>query len=459
MVSQTTATGKGRYVLIDSLPSDYSLATFALGSVPVGFSGVLSKDGSKLILTLSTEGFFPEAMADILKGDSIGHVDTEYLYKYQKTSRIVFDCTSTDRYMDGRTGANVSRAIFGFYKASESAVSWLRIKGNGSKEYDNISYSYGNLVTKAAKDVAGDFLGECRVVVDYANGKVSFDGGMTLLDAPAPTMDASVSLWMFDINSLSNPAPVEFREMRVYENGDDSGTEVLAHDFVPAVQGGVPVVYDQVSKTIKTPSTDGFEASDLSYRLSVNGEVVYATGVVSVDCSEPEDVDGWVVLSDADDRIVESGAGTTATFDMPESPVRVVWTKDAVVASAARLVVGSTVCYNDLTLEAGATLVFREGGKIIVAGDMTTPSLGSANVEFEGQGLPGGCPDERRDGGFVVRSCRGVRPGWAERLPCARWQRTRSLVDNGWGGECGLDRPDVDERRRRLCRYGISLYK
>lgn len=387
-VSQTTATGKGRYVLIDSLPTDYSLATFVLGSVPVGFSGVLSKDGSKLILTLSAEGLFPEAMAAILKGDSIGHVDTEYSYRHQKTSRIVFDCVSTDRYMDGRSGSNVSRAIFGFNK-SGSASSWLRIRGNGSKEYDNISYSYGELVTKAAKDVAGNFLGDCRVVVDYAKGKVSFDGGMTLFDAPAPAMDASVSLWMFDINSLSNPAPVEFREMRIYENGDDPGTEVLVHDFVPAVQGGVPVVYDQVTKTIKTPSTDRFEASDLSYRLSVNGEVVYATGTVSVDCSEPENVDGWVVLSDADDSIVESGAGTTATFDMPESPVRVVWTKDAVVASGARLVVDATACYNDLTLEAGATLVFREGGKIVVAGDMTTPSPGSASVEFEGQGLPG----------------------------------------------------------------------
>ena len=387
-VSLAKATGKGRYVLIDSLPSDFDLAAFRLGDVPTGFVGELSKDGANLILTISASGFFPDAMAGILKGDASGHVDTEYMYEYQKTSRVVFDFWSADRCRDGRSG-NITRALFGFYQNGK-AVSWWRFSGSESAEWDKLAYSCNaGLYSTNANKVVGNWLGDVRLVVDYANGKMSWDGGATMFDAPAPTVEATKTLWFFSINGLNNPAPVDFKELRIYEQVGQAAEETLVHDFVPAVHEGCPVAYDRVDKVLKVPTTSGFTARDLSYRLSVNGEVIYATGTVSVVAANASAVQGWMLTADSGRRIVARGSGSTATFDMPNEPATVRWVADAAVAAGAMLEIASDAGYSTLTLGNDATLSFAGDSCLYVATALVMPAGGSVNVSFGGANAPG----------------------------------------------------------------------
>ena len=395
-VSLLSATGKGRYVLIDNLPPDYDLdATFSLGSLPAGTRGALSKDGSALVLTLSAEGLFPEAIADVLKGDGVGHVDTGYFYAHDddvKTTRLVADFQSDDRGMGlAEVGVPKTRSVFGFLNDSgESAgtLSYLRFTGTGTDESDQIQlWGEGfDYRSDHVDTLPGRMKGALSFVVDYTNETGSFFGGASAFPLKRPARTSPKSVWLLSANGHDHPAALDFVRMSVHE--ERGGVDCLAHEFVPAVHAGRPGVYDRVSREFMAATSEGFSARGLRFRLAVNGEVIHVAGPVTVAASRPDEADGYLVTADGDGRIVAKGDGSTASFDMPEEPASAFWVTDGDVAPGATLEVASALHYRALAVGAGATLAFAEGGTLSFA-SLALPSEGKVKVTFEGANLPG----------------------------------------------------------------------
>ena len=248
-----------------SAPGTYTLMRGATGSTalssftaicPDGVVGTFERRGDAICLRLSgmdsAVASMPDKILDSLRSDGAGYVDLGYKYhvtSYPKTSRIV--CDFYDSYWGyGRTPGPVTaanpRGLFGYedQSASRSIARWSSSKGefvyNGSSQ----SGWNGRL--------------DSTVTIDYANARASWvyaESGSDLYfeDVTAPSLDAQRSYYLFAQNSyrenMACPAIFAFKALRIYEL-TDAETETLAHDFVPAMKGGRPCVYDTIAKTV-----------------------------------------------------------------------------------------------------------------------------------------------------------------------------------------------------------------
>lgn len=129
------------------------------------------------------------------------------------------------------------------------------------------------------------------VVIDYVDELASWEyeeNGTDLYftGVGAPTLDASRSYYLFALNSYREnylkQGIFNFLNLRIYELSD-ADTEVLAHDFVPAVKGGRPCVFDKITGAIAdvVNDTNGFVTAGASWPSGVYSVVTqeFACGV------------------------------------------------------------------------------------------------------------------------------------------------------------------------------------
>lgn len=385
--------GKGRYVLMENLPSGFDLGLFEVGALPADCTGVLSKVGASLVLTLTGGSrFWPEAIGGTLTSDAHGHVDTGYKFvctKFPKTSRVTLDFNTTNQAVGSATGPHVdassTRSVFGFISEAQmvSYARWARttptVWGGGWAKWEGSPVS-----------------GDDSIEIDYLHGKVSWGthkGGALAVG----TLDSAYSYWLFDWNYRANagynpqPCVYDLRRFRIYETADGA-TESLVHDFIPCVSDGRPALYDWQTGAVKYPAADtnGFVSTSSDWRVRVNAETIYraAGSDVSIACGASETADGFVIRRDADGGVLARGVGNVASFAMPAEAVTVDWTYDIDVAEGETLTVDGLLACNVLTLAAGARIEFVAGGVIALSTGLVLPAA-AVKVGFSSARFPG----------------------------------------------------------------------
>ena len=388
-VSLPVSTGAGRYVLIDGLDADFSLSTFVLGMLPTGMSGVLTKFGTKLMLTLGETIYHPEALGLSLRSDGHGYIDTAYLFKsttLPKTARAEFlfnDTTGGKGAAPGPTISSDARGVFGFWHGDQrSGARWystesLRLgSGNGSW-------------SESSKVSAGDQ----SICINYLNGEVSWGESASALGIP--TTDSDNRYYIYNLYNGVGPmntagsSVFSFRELKIYETSDNFATETLARDFVPCVDRGKPGIYDRVTGIVRHPEADtnGFVLVDTQWRVGVKNDVAYvAAGSPQ---SFATDGDGYLVLRRFDGGVVASGSGVMASFTMPTAGVEVVSTMNKTVAASSVEQVLTHVYAHDLTLGLESQLVFAPEGQIVISGTLLLPEEGSVSLTVDAVTGPG----------------------------------------------------------------------
>ena len=382
-VSLANATGKGRYVLIENLPADFDLSAFAIGSLPAGYTGTLTKNGTGLVLTIAYVGeHIPDAFGTQLNSDGVNWLDTGYLYKGASTPRTkrmrmeFYGRGSGAGLAPGPVAAGDNHAPFGFYD-NKNCMSYSRYQGSKFQVWGDNNY----YVVHDAQN------GNVSYEIDYFTGEANYCGVVDR-GVPASTRDAvACSVYLFgssSVNGRSNPSVLGLKSFQIYETSDGGKTETLALDIVPCVDNGCPAGYDRVSKKTLALSSlaNDFTCDGTSdWRLSVNGEVraVAAGTSLTLTSAEP-DAAGYVVMRDRDNAVIARGTGTTAAFEMPSDAVSVIWMKDVNIAAGEVLDVRGVKAFNWLTVGEGATLKFAKGGLICLAEGLVMPS-GTVKVD------------------------------------------------------------------------------
>lgn len=408
--------GRGRYVLIDNLPMDFTLDRFAVGQLPPACTGTLSKEGASLVLTIASDGrAWPEALAEKLSSDGAGYVDLGYCYhmsSFPKTARIVCDFIGSNWGKGIAPGPTIPetatfRTVFGY---QESYNQWVSVAWyNGGK--GRIEYNGG-----CQADWNGN--GVNMVEIDYLKETATWssNGGADLLkfsDVIAPSADTQLPYYLFandHVGSVQYPAIMTFANLRVYETSDGV-SETLAHDYVPCVNGGKYGVYDRIGYGIYPvqDDTNCFSAAGAAWRLSANGEVRFVTGTQEVTAADGT-ADGWLLVRDRDNAILVRGDGAATAFTMPEAGVTVVWAHDIAVETGATRQIAGAEYAADLSLGDGATLAFAPGGSLSLSGSLVLPASGTVGISHSGVDAAGvydlirGVDDSVTPGTFVVTS-------------------------------------------------------
>ena len=250
------------------------------------------------------------------------------------------------------------------------------------------------------------------VSIDYINNSAvwsySEGSGKTLefSGVTAPVKDATGSFYLFANNVCTGEnlwqGIFAFKNLRVYEKAE-SGDEILARDYVPCINNGEYGVFDKVTHEIfKVRSeTAGFSVANARWRLTVGDQVEFVSGAKSIDCPSGTDADGWMLVSDRDGSIIESGRGTMAAFMMPASAVTLAWAEDLELKSGVIHDVAGTLTVADLTLEENSTLSFSPGAMLTVAGDVRFPESGTINISGIGFSASGVYPLVRAKAGAL----------------------------------------------------------
>ena len=197
-------------------------------------------------------------------------------------------------------------------------MSVARYSGSNAQVYYggwvNTSKSCGRLDTVVSIDYINN-----SAVWSYSEGSgktLEFSGVM------APVKDATGSFYLFANNVCTGEnlwqGIFAFKNLRVYEKAK-SGDEILARDYVPCINNGEYGVFDKVTHEIFKVRSEiaGFNVANARWRLTVGDQVTFVSGVQSIDCPSGTDADGWMLVSDRDGSIIESGRGTKAEFTMP----------------------------------------------------------------------------------------------------------------------------------------------
>jgi hypothetical protein len=321
-VTLERALGRGTYVLIENLPTDFNLSRFSMVSVPNGLMGSFVRRGTTLMMVLTTpEKVFPDAIADTLRSDGHGYINTGYSYHaaaYPKTARISLDFNTSDKAFGtppGPTTESFQPALFGFQHSTLRTL--FRYDSTIAQWWDDGGY----------KKVTSEISGDQTVMVDYINKKAAW--GAYTDDFACAETDSSYPYFIFANNkngSMDKLSVFDFKEMTIYEM-NDSQVYSLVRDFVPCINNGTPGVYDKVNGGIQYPvsSTNGFTVSGAKWRIKVNGEVVYTNGIVSFESSATVAPDFWKVVRDSDGIQIADGTGALASFEMPEASVTLSW--------------------------------------------------------------------------------------------------------------------------------------
>lgn len=369
-VSLGEAHGKGRYVLVENLPQDWNLSSFALGALPEDFTGTLQKDGDRLVLVLTAEDRVrPDATANCLSGDGSAVIDTGYRYhgsSYPKTAKLMVRFNTTD-YAKGELQTD-NRTILGFQSGNDKFM--CRYQGNLA-----YVWNMGGGVNFASVQ------GENTVTMDYLAPSVSWNGNVNTDKALATSYDSSYSYYLFGRNTGSavDFGAFDFIRLQFFEKTAEDGEVVLAHDFIPGVVDGVTGIFDRQTGNLIPADTTAF-SMEPKWRLTVNGEVIFVKGEVSI--ASAGAADGWMLVRDDNRALVASGLGSTAAFTMPEAPATVRWLNSVTVAAGGtRVVADSEYCAN-LEIGEGATLSFVPGGCFRVIGEVTLPEAGAINLAF-----------------------------------------------------------------------------
>ena len=382
-VSLAELTGKGRYVLIGNLPQGAAASSFGIGSLPRGCTGTLSVEDGKLILMVSSQGVFPDALAATLTSDAHGYIDTGYKFKavtLPRTSRFEMDFHTGSDCGKGVAPGPVSGStvpnVFGYWISAGNRFA-VRYNGtNGQVFYSKTDTGY--------QFVRSGQTGDVSLSCDFIRQTFQW-GATTLSEFVSPTVDSARSVYIFDYNDNGSPnnarSVFDFKGMRFYEiNGAE--VEILACDLVPCVKDGKPGVYDYVSQAVSFPiaSTNGFKVADAKWRLTANGEVIFTSGDVSIPAAVS--AAGWIAVRDADGGVVARGNGATAEFVMPEAATTVRWAQDLEVAS--RLQIVEPIFARSVTIAANAALEFVDGSVLYAADKVILPPEGVVTVSMSG---------------------------------------------------------------------------
>ena len=378
VVSLPRLSGCGRYVLIDGLPADYDLAAFRIGTLPEWCTGTLSKEGTKLVLTLSSDASsLPDALAETLTSDAHGYIDVGYKFKgadYPKTARIEFDFY-TSNYGKGTVPGPTNETTIPALLGATGGVSFRYNGKNGQvlyKKTNDATYQY----------VRSGQNGEVSIVADRTTQTCRWNS-ITLENVGFYTADSSYPYYLFSRN-LEGSADVrgvfDFKRLKFYEE-DSAGGRTLACDLWPCVSEGRPAAYDAVAKSVRYPidSTNGFAVAGVRWRLYSAGELSFVSGEVSL--NGPDGAAGWIAVRDADGVVVARGTGTLAEFTMPEAATTVRWTEDA--SKGGSVSVDQDLFFNRLTLSAETDVSFVAGKSICLSDGLTLPVEGTVSVSVE----------------------------------------------------------------------------
>ena len=380
IVSLVQGKGKGRYVLMDNLPDDYNLSVFELGSLPHGNAGLLSKEGTSLVLTLRAEtGEIPDAIAASVRSDGHGYFDTGYKYRSGVTSRISFDFFTADYAKGSQPGPIVDdpiRSLMGYQKAGSGNRTIVRYSEQ------SVQIWYENDYKTIYSGVNG---GDMSFELDYGNNKIVW-GDAEFDDASWGNENSSYSYYIFAVNlenEVSRPSVFDFYSMKIYEK--DGENEKLVCDFMPCVKDGRAALFDNAKACLVYPAgdTNGFTAANAKWRLNANGETLFASGNLSIACSGFDSPKGWVLIRDFDGAMLYGGDGVTANFSMPECTASLVWVyDDRMVDAADTAMVDGVEAFRDLTLNAGSELEFARNGMIYLTGNLNLPESGEVKISY-----------------------------------------------------------------------------
>ena len=334
---------------------------------------------------------WPEALADSLTSDGTGYVDLGYRYRmssFPKTSRIVCELYDNS-WGSGRDPGPVlstsfPRTIFGYQDSGSGCMSVARYSGSNAQVYYggwvNTSKSCGRLDTVVSIDYVNN-----SAVWSYSegSGKTLEFSGVT-----APVKDATGSYYLF-ANNVHNGENLwqgifAFKNLRVYEKAE-SGDENLARDYVPCINNGEYGVFDKVTHEIFKIQNEcvGFNVANARWRLTVGDQVTFVSGVQSIDCPSGTDADGWMLVSDRDGSIIESGRGTKAAFTMPTSAATLLWAEDMELEPGATMDIAEALTIANLAFGESSALSFTPGAMLTVFGDIQFPESGMVNISAE----------------------------------------------------------------------------
>ena len=334
---------------------------------------------------------WPEALADSLTSDGTGYVDLGYRYhmsSFPKTSRIVCELYDNS-WGSGRDPGPVlstsfPRTIFGYQDSGSGCMSVARYSGSNAQVYYggwvNTSKSCGRLDTVVSIDYVSN-----SAVWSYSegSGKTLKFSGVT-----APVKDATGSYYLF-ANNVHNGENLwqgifAFKNLRVYEKAE-SGDENLARDYVPCINNGEYGVFDKVTHEIFKIQNEsvGFNVANARWRLTVGDQVTFVSEVQSIDCPSGTDADGWMLVSDRDGSIIESGRGTKAAFTMPTSAATLLWAEDMELEPGATMDIAEALTIANLAFGESSALSFTPGAMLTVFGDIQFPELGMVNISAE----------------------------------------------------------------------------
>ncbi len=377
-VSLSANSGQGEYLLIDNLPSGYSLDSFELGSLPVGVVGSLVKDGGKLKLRLAARDIsLPEAIGGSIRNDGVGYFNCGYKYKtsaFPKTARLEVDFSSTD-YGAGTAPepviSNGQRALWGYGYGDDKF--FFRYSDRSMQVWHNGGWNACSVP-----------VGDASFCGDYMAG--SFTCGNSTYEFTAASRDSEYAYLLFarcnGSGSVLENSIYDLRAYRVYVT-DDGVASRLAFDYRPACMNGVNGLFDAVSGGFVEPTanTSDFTLNNVSYRLSANGEVAYVSGEQSV-ASIEANAEAWELVRDSDGTVVESGTGATAEFTMPQTAASLRWKHSLSLADGETKSLDGTEAYVFMSVAGAARLDFGLMSRIVLDDGLVLGNDAAVDVSY-----------------------------------------------------------------------------